>query len=294
MITTEAPGRSLDERVGDRPRAPQMARGRRCRGCRSAPARAILAPENWADRPSAIGRSHDPYPCGRPDLAAAVTARVLCCTPCLAGGTAARWQTARFVDKATAPRTVSASLPAMEKSLFRYIWRHSKRDQLIVCRGRSGVAAVLFRLARPAAPDRQRGDPGQSLRATATRPRRFSSSPSGCRTGSAARHVSIFEGFQVGRLDAAVRPVGRCSCSSCSSTAPSSTGSTSPRARSASACCGGCASTCSPWCCGSRRRRLRTVKSSETATIIKDEVEPIGGFIGDAFITAGLPRHAGR
>ncbi|MGO4573078.1 ABC transporter transmembrane domain-containing protein [Microvirga sp. 2TAF3] len=30
---------------------------------------------------------------------------------------------------------------------------------------------------------------------------------------------------------------------------------------------------------------LRTVKSSETATIIKDEVEPVGGFIGDAFIT---------
>src|SRR3712207_6746324 len=30
---------------------------------------------------------------------------------------------------------------------------------------------------------------------------------------------------------------------------------------------------------------LRSVKSSETATIVKDEVEPIGGFIGDAFIT---------
>ena len=30
---------------------------------------------------------------------------------------------------------------------------------------------------------------------------------------------------------------------------------------------------------------LRTVKATETATIIKDEVEPIGGFIGDAFIT---------
>ena len=29
---------------------------------------------------------------------------------------------------------------------------------------------------------------------------------------------------------------------------------------------------------------MRTVKSSEAATIIKDEVEPIGGFIGDAFI----------
>jgi putative ABC transport system ATP-binding protein len=29
---------------------------------------------------------------------------------------------------------------------------------------------------------------------------------------------------------------------------------------------------------------LRTVKSSEAATIIKDEVEPIGGFIGDAFV----------
>ncbi|WP_243375236.1 ABC transporter ATP-binding protein [Microvirga solisilvae] len=33
---------------------------------------------------------------------------------------------------------------------------------------------------------------------------------------------------------------------------------------------------------------LRTIKSSETATIIKDEVEPIGGFIGDAFITPAL------
>jgi putative ABC transport system ATP-binding protein len=30
---------------------------------------------------------------------------------------------------------------------------------------------------------------------------------------------------------------------------------------------------------------LRNIKASETATIIKDEVEPIGGFIGDAFIT---------
>ena len=29
---------------------------------------------------------------------------------------------------------------------------------------------------------------------------------------------------------------------------------------------------------------LRNVKSSETATIVKDEVEPIGGFIGDAFV----------
>jgi putative ABC transport system ATP-binding protein len=29
---------------------------------------------------------------------------------------------------------------------------------------------------------------------------------------------------------------------------------------------------------------LRTVKSSEAATMIKDEVEPIGGFIGDAFV----------
>jgi putative ABC transport system ATP-binding protein len=33
-----------------------------------------------------------------------------------------------------------------------------------------------------------------------------------------------------------------------------------------------------------RPETLRTVKSSEAATIIKDEVEPIGGFIGDAFI----------
>src|SRR5829696_8494806 len=31
-------------------------------------------------------------------------------------------------------------------------------------RGRDGLAAVLFRVARPAAPHRQRGDPGQSFR----------------------------------------------------------------------------------------------------------------------------------
>jgi putative ABC transport system ATP-binding protein len=33
---------------------------------------------------------------------------------------------------------------------------------------------------------------------------------------------------------------------------------------------------------------LRDVKPSEAATIIKDEVEPIGGFVGDAFITPAL------
>src|SRR5439155_23049620 len=29
---------------------------------------------------------------------------------------------------------------------------------------------------------------------------------------------------------------------------------------------------------------IRNVKASEAATIIKDEVEPIGGFVGDAFV----------
>ena len=41
---------------------------------------------------------------------------------------------------------------------------------------------------------------------------------------------------------------------------------------------------------------LRTVKASETATIIKDEVEPIGGFIGDAFVLpcSSAPRRPRR
>src|SRR5690606_22248850 len=32
-------------------------------------------------------------------------------------------------------------------------------------------------------------------------------------------------------------------------------------------------------------QRFRRVKSAEMATMIKDEVEPLGGFIGEAFIT---------
>ena len=96
----------------------------------------------------------------------------------------------------------------MEKSLFRYIWPHSKRDQLIVCAVVLAVAAVLFRLARPAPPDRQRGDPGRGL------PRRAGDralpqlSPRTCRTGSAAHSITIFDGFQVDRLGAALRPLG--------------------------------------------------------------------------------------
>ena len=31
--------------------------------------------------------------------------------------------------------------------------------------------------------------------------------------------------------------------------------------------------------------RFRRVKAAEMATMIKDEVEPLGGFIGEAFIT---------
>ena len=172
----------------------------------------------------------------------------------------------------------------MEKSLFRYIWTHSKRDQMLVC------AVVLASLPFYfASLDLPRQIVNQAIQ------------------GEAFRDGSTTAPFLPSRYDwpdwlggginpnlpglrgrparPAAGPVLACSCFSSSSTARSSTGSTSPRA-----------------CSGERMLRrmrfdlftmvlrftpeaLRTVKSSETATIIKDEVEPVGGFIGDAFIT---------
>ena len=38
---------------------------------------------------------------------------------------------------------------------------------------------------------------------------------------------------------------------------------------------------------------FRKVKQAELATMIKDEVEPLGGFIGDAFVAADVPRRPG-
>ena len=75
-----------------------------------------------------------------------------------------------------------------------------------------------------------------------------------------------------------------CSSSSFSSTATSSSTSRPSRAGSASACCGACATSSSTRCCAFRCRSSGGLRSSEIATMVKDEVEPLGGFIGDAFV----------
>ena len=38
---------------------------------------------------------------------------------------------------------------------------------------------------------------------------------------------------------------------------------------------------------------FKRVKASEVATMVKDEVEPLGGFIGDAFVQPALARRPG-
>ena len=39
--------------------------------------------------------------------------------------------------------------------------------------------------------------------------------------------------------------------------------------------------------------RFRRVKSAEMATMIKDEVEPLGGFVGESHHHAAVPRRRG-
>ena len=271
-------------------------RGRRCRGCRSGrapPSRGGGLPPD--ERPDRAGLS------GSDRLRIAIPRPLRGCRS--AGPSIYHAQAAGALDSdrirgahyltARQNASVGDNLPAMEKSLFRYIWRHSKRDQLIICRGRAGVAAVLFRLARPAAPDRQRGDPGRSLRERQDDGAVSRASPSACRTGSAARDSDL---SRASRSTASTLLFGLSGLflffvlinGAFKYWINVAKGALGERML--------------------RRMRfdlfalvlrftpeaLRTVKSSETATIIKDEVEPIGGFIGDAFITAGLPRHAGR
>jgi putative ABC transport system ATP-binding protein len=171
----------------------------------------------------------------------------------------------------------------MEKSFFRYIWTHSKRDQLIIC------AVVLLSqpfyfmsldLPRQIVNQAIQGEAFRDGNATAPFLKLGFDWPSWLGGGS----VQIFEGFQLSRVGLLF----------------------------------GLSSlfllfviinglfkywiNVSKGVLGERMLRrmrfdlfnmvlrftpdaLRTVKSSETATIIKDEVEPIGGFIGDAFIT---------
>ncbi|MDJ1159451.1 ABC transporter transmembrane domain-containing protein [Chelatococcus sp. SYSU_G07232] len=171
----------------------------------------------------------------------------------------------------------------MEKSLFRYIWRHTRREQLVI------FAAVLaslpfyfwsLDLPKRIVNEAIQGGAFKDGRATATfleigatPPALFGGGP----------RVTFFEGFTVGQLGLLfglstlflVLVLVNGAFKYWINVAKGALGERMLR----------------------RMRfdlfsltfrfppeTLRTVKASETATIIKDEVEPIGGFIGDAFI----------
>jgi len=174
----------------------------------------------------------------------------------------------------------------MEKSLFRYIWTHSKRDQLFICFVvllSQPFYFVSLDLPRQIVNQAIQGEAFKDGNATAPFLEINIDWPKWLGGGT----LHLFDGFQVGR-------VGLLLGLSClflffvvvnngfKYWVNLAKGVLGERML--------------------RRMRfdlfamvlrftpaaLRTVKSSETATIIKDEVEPIGGFIGDAFITPAL------
>ena len=170
----------------------------------------------------------------------------------------------------------------MDKSLFRYIWRHSRREQLVI------LAVVLaslpfyflsLDLPRKIVNEAIQGRAFESGNQTAPILNLQLSLPSFLGGGA----YTLFEGFAVDRLTLLFGLSGLFLLLVLINGAFKyyinvSKGALGERML--------------------RRMRfdlfslvlrftpetLRTVKSSETATIVKDEVEPIGGFIGDAFI----------
>lgn len=171
----------------------------------------------------------------------------------------------------------------MEKSLFRYIWTHSKRDQLIVCAVVLASQPFYFAsldLPRQIVNQAIQGEAFREGQATAPFLKLDLHLPNWL--GGESFH--IFDGFQLSRIGLLLG----LSClflffviinGAFKYWINVAKGILGERML--------------------RRMRfdlftmvlrftpdaLRTVKSSETATIIKDEVEPVGGFIGDAFIT---------
>jgi putative ABC transport system ATP-binding protein len=170
----------------------------------------------------------------------------------------------------------------MDKSLFRYVWRHSKRDQLLICA--VVVASLPFYFASLDLPRRIvneaiQGKAFGSGQTTAQFLTWTFSLPSWLGGFS----YKVFEGFAVEQLELLMGLSGLFLLLVLVNGAFKywinvSKGALGERML--------------------RRMRfelftlvlrftpeaLRHVKASETATIIKDEVEPIGGFIGDAFI----------
>ena len=171
----------------------------------------------------------------------------------------------------------------MEKSLFRYIWTHSKRDQMLVCGVVLASQPFYFAsldLPRQIVNQAIQGEAFREGQATAPFLPLTLSLPDFL--GGAS--IEIFQGFELGRIGLLLGLSGLFLFFVIINGAFKywinvAKGVLGERML--------------------RRLRfdlftmvlrftpeaLRTVKSSETATIIKDEVEPVGGFIGDAFIT---------
>ncbi|HZH12060.1 MAG TPA: ABC transporter transmembrane domain-containing protein [Microvirga sp.] len=174
----------------------------------------------------------------------------------------------------------------MEKSLFRYIWTHSKRDQLFICFVvllSQPFYFISLDLPRQIVNQAIQGEAFKDGNVTAPFLQLGFELPKWLGGGS----FQVFEGFQLGRIGLLIG----LSClflffvvvnNGFKYWVNIAKGILGERML--------------------RRMRfdlfamvlrftpeaLRTIKSSETATIIKDEVEPIGGFIGDAFITPVL------
>ncbi|MCB8820134.1 ABC transporter transmembrane domain-containing protein [Microvirga rosea] len=180
-------------------------------------------------------------------------------------------------------RTGDGIVGAMEKSLFRYIWTHSKRDQLIVCAVVLASQPFYFAsldLPRQIVNQAIQGEAFREGQATAP----FLKLDLHLPNWLGGQSFHIFDGFELGRIglllglsclflffviingafkywiNVAKGILGERMLRRMRFDLFSMVLRFTPEA-------------------------LRTVKSSETATIIKDEVEPVGGFIGDAFIT---------
>src|SRR5829696_5653177 len=170
----------------------------------------------------------------------------------------------------------------MDKSLFRYVWRHSKRDQIIICA--VVMASLPFYFASLDLPRRIvneaiQGKAFGSGQSTA----QFLSWTFSLPSWLGGASFKIFEGFPVDQLQMLM------GLSTLFLLLVLVNGAFKYWIN------------VSKGALGERMLRrmrfelfalvlrftpeaLRHVKASETATIIKDEVEPIGGFIGDAFI----------
>jgi putative ABC transport system ATP-binding protein len=170
----------------------------------------------------------------------------------------------------------------MNKSLFRYVWEHSRRDQLFIFA--VVIASLPFYyvsldLPRKIVNEAIQGRAFEQGRQTATFLDLSISLPRWLGTGT----WHLFEGFQLGRLELLLGlsflflffVLVNGFFKYWINVAKGALGERMMRRMRFELF--SLALRFTP-------ETLRTVKSSEAATIIKDEVEPIGGFIGDAFI----------